>query len=78
VAASRKKSSSWLIPSRSASSPSTPASTSKNIAGRARFGAASTRHARAQEFSKTLAKLFEEFWSPGVCRLLHKSEDLAC
>ena len=72
VASKKKKSSSLLIQSRSASSPSTPASTSKNTLGRA-FGPVpnpsliiAAIKGCAKKPWTAFAKLLQEFWLRGT------------
>ncbi|PYG30046.1 hypothetical protein C8N36_107213 [Pelagimonas varians] len=80
VVASKKKSSLWLIQSRSPWNPSTQANTSNTITGRA-FGPVphcATSETGAQKLCKALAKLLQEFCSRCTHRWEYQSEGTQC
>ncbi len=80
VVASKKKSSLSLIQSRSALSPSTPASTSNCTTGRA-FGPAphrATSETGAKKLCKAFVKLLQEFSSRCTHRWEYQSEGTLC
>lgn len=80
VVVSKKKSSSWLIQSRSASSPSTPVSTNKTTSWRALRPATHRAAAQvsAKKLSQAFAKRLQAFWTRCTSRWENHSEGTPC